>query len=255
MDASLVFLHGFLGTPATWDATRAHLGAHRGEAPWLPWHGPDPWTPRARASFESVVDELVERVVGERVSGVGDGAPPWLVGYSLGGRLAMGMLARHPQRFAGALLVGAHAGLRTEPERAARSAEDDARAEVLQRDGLLAFVDGWERLPLFATQAALPAEVRARQRASRLAHHPEALAQALRVLGLGRMPAWWRALAEVRDRVCIVVGERDEKFAALSASLAAEIGLEVETVAQAGHNVALEAPQALAQAVRARLGR
>lgn len=247
MEAPLVFLHGFLGTPATWDATRAQLGAHRGTAPWLPWHGPDPWLPRGPASFDSVVDELVARVAGEGV------VPSWLVGYSLGGRLALGMLARHPGRFAGAVVVGAHPGLLDAHERAARAAEDDARAEALLRDGLPAFVDAWERLPLFATQAALPGEAWARQRAARLAHRAESLAESLRVLGLGRMPPRWDALGALRERTTVVVGGRDEKFLALAERLAAAVGAEVERVEGAGHNVALEAPAAMARSIRARV--
>jgi 2-succinyl-6-hydroxy-2,4-cyclohexadiene-1-carboxylate synthase len=243
MAPPILFLHGFLGTPASWDATRVHLGAHRGHAAWLPWHGLDPWTPPAPASFDSVVDEVAARIPFEE--------PVLVVGYSLGGRLALGLLARHAARVAGAVLVGAHPGLRGEAERAARAAEDDARADALVAGGLPAFVDAWERLPLFATQRELPEAARAEQRTARLAHQPRALAESLRVLGLGRMPPRWDTLASAGERVRLVVGARDEKLVALGAEVAAETGVLVRHIDGAGHNVALEAPALLAVELRA----
>jgi 2-succinyl-6-hydroxy-2,4-cyclohexadiene-1-carboxylate synthase len=245
MPPPLVFLHGFLGTPASWDATRAHLGAHRGHAGWLPWHGPDPWTPRAPASFDSVVDEVAARIPFDE--------PAFVVGYSLGGRVALGLLARHPARVAGAVLVGAHPGLRDAAERAARAAEDDARAEALLSDGLTMFVDAWERLPLFATQRALPEALRSAQRAARLGHQAQALADSLRVLGLGRMPPRWDAMVAARACVCFVVGARDDRFLALGAEVVAETGVAACRIEGAGHNVALEAPALLAEEIRARI--
>ncbi|MEJ7732454.1 MAG: hypothetical protein WKG00_25020 [Polyangiaceae bacterium] len=153
----------------------------------------------------------------------------------------------------GVVLVGAHPGLRGSAERAARAAEDDARAVELVDAGLPAFLAAWEQLPLFATQRALPEAVRSAQRAARLAHQARALAESLRVLGLGRMPPRWDALASARARVCLVVGARDDRFLALATQVAAETGAATCRVAGAGHNVALEAPALLAEEIRARI--
>ena len=49
-------------------------------------------------------------------------------------------------------------------ERAASARRDAANAARLRADGLAAFMEEWERLPLFATQRALPSDVRERVR-------------------------------------------------------------------------------------------
>jgi pimeloyl-ACP methyl ester carboxylesterase len=89
--------------------------------------------------------------------------------------------------------------------------------------------------------------VAGRAHADRLRNTPAGLARALRGLGTGALPSLWARLPEVRIRVTLIVGERDEKFRAIAAAMAAELSsAEVATVPGAGHAVHLEAPGAVA---------
>lgn len=236
-----VHLHGFLGSPALWNPLLVP------EAPMavvtLPGHGPAPWIP-AGARFTDVTDALVSALPFAR--------PAWLVGYSMGARLALTMLLRHPDRFAGAVLVGVDPGLRTESERATRSAWDESQAHALEAHGLETFVSAWEALPLFATQSRLPASVQAQQRAERLGHTASGLAWAMRTLGLASMPPLWDALKTCPRPLHLVSGARDDKFTALGRAIADTAPQAVHhVIPDAGHNVVLEAPAALAAIVGA----
>jgi 2-succinyl-6-hydroxy-2,4-cyclohexadiene-1-carboxylate synthase len=238
-----VLLHGFTGSPASFDGVVEALPATvRVLRPTLLGHGP---SGSGAGSFEGEVDRLAAQV-GE--SGL---RRPVLCGYSLGGRLALALLARHPSLFARAVIVAGHSGLTDPTERASRIEGDERWATLLEQEGIAAFVDAWERQSLFATQAELPEAVQKRQREMRLAHDPSGLARALRVLGLGRMPDLRGGLRKVTVPVTLVVGEADSKFRALARSLADGVfgGAEVRLVPGSGHNVVLEAPRAVARAI------
>lgn len=142
MTPSLLLLHGFTGSPESWApvirllpaGTRVVAPALAGHAGALGDDAPD---------FEREVD---------RLAGFVPAGPVHVAGYSLGARLALGLLVRHGSLFGGATLVGVHPGLPTEAERAARRREDAELERLLIEQGVEAFVDEWERRPLFATQ-------------------------------------------------------------------------------------------------------
>ncbi|MEW6338806.1 MAG: alpha/beta fold hydrolase [Acidobacteriota bacterium] len=245
----LLLLHGFAGAPAAWDAVAEAIGERALlAAPWLPGHDPLPgWF--GGGSFEDAAD-AVARALPEIRPG------PWhLAGYSLGGRVALAMVARHPASFASVCLIGASAGLRTEEERRARRESDARWVEILRARGLHGFLETWEAQPLFAGQRALPPALLDAQRSWREGLDAEGLARSLEWLGLGEMPDLWPALAEVRVPVLLVAGARDGKFASLAGAMAAEFpDAEARLVAGAGHNVVLEAPEALAGMLLSMIG-
>lgn len=231
----LVCLHGFTGAPESWDAVAAALPETvEVECPRILGH--DPADTIASGTFEEEVDRLAG-VVREH------GGAVHLAGYSQGGRLAVGLLARHPKLFASATLIGASPGLESEDERRRRRETDERLARLLEEEGLERFLEHWQALPLFATQRELPEAALEAQRRQRLRHRPEALARALRVLGTGGMPCYWGELARIRVPVHLMVGERDEKFRRIARRMAALLPRgTVEAVASAGHNLLLEAP-------------
>lgn len=221
-----LLLHGFTGAPESF----AELAAPAGSvAPVLGGHLGSP-------VLGGYWDEV------ERLAALGadcDG----LLAYSLGGRLALGILARYPERFRRSVIVSAHPGLKTEAEREARREGDARFVRVLREQGLEAFVDRWQALPLWATQQTLPGGVRSAQRAQRLRHTAEGLAASLAHHGLGEMPDLRPDLAHVRGDVRLLAGEHDAKFAELSRELSRIIPTaQLAIVPGAGHNLLLERP-------------
>jgi 2-succinyl-6-hydroxy-2,4-cyclohexadiene-1-carboxylate synthase len=162
-----------------------------------------------------------------------------VIGYSLGARVALGLVAGgHVAR---GVLVSVNPGI-ADPERAPRRAGDAVWAERLRRHGLADFLDAWQAQPLFATQARAPADRRAARRTRRLALDPEQLAQSLEAMGLAEMPDY-RALVD--DRVALIAGADDAKYVAIARALPARL----EVLAASGHDPTLEQPAALAAAI------
>ncbi|HEX2876548.1 MAG TPA: alpha/beta fold hydrolase [Polyangiaceae bacterium] len=186
----------------------------------------------------------------ERLAALGNGCTG-LLGYSLGGRFALGILARYPQRFEHAVVISAHPGLKTDEERAARREGDARFVRLLRERGLTAFVDAWQALPLWASQGSLPEAVKQAQREQRLRHDAGGLAESLLQHGLGEMPDLRPRLREVQTPVDLVVGVRDPKFVALGEELSGVMpGSRLIRVADAGHNLLLERSELICRLVQ-----
>lgn len=232
----LVLLHGFGGSPAAWSDIVARLPSDaRVSCPSLGGHG----ILAAPRSFDGEVDRLAT-VIAELQE------PAHVCGYSLGGRLTIGLVARHAHLLSRVTLIGANVGLALDTERRARAEQDEVWALMIEREGVDAFVGRWEALPLFATQALLPEQVRAAQRARRLNHDALRLGGAMRALSLGRMPYYAEALAAAELPITLVSGALDEKFTDIARRLCPTLRHGRHHVVEgAGHNVVLERPDAL----------
>ncbi len=237
--SALVLLHGFTGGPDSWEAVRARLRATTSiHAPASLGHGDAAEV--ALDSFVEEVDRLAAGILAETR------APRVLAGYSMGGRLAFGLLARHPALFARVVAIGAHPGLEEARDREARRGEDARWAELLGR-GIDAFLSAWEAQPIFATRRRASASAIEAQRRLRLGQSPRGLARSLAACGLGAMPPLLEALSRSDVAIDLVVGEDDAKFLAIARAMCDRLpGSRLRVVPEAGHNVPLEAPAALA---------
>jgi 2-succinyl-6-hydroxy-2,4-cyclohexadiene-1-carboxylate synthase len=233
---ALVLLHGFTQTRQSWRRTVAAIsGRYRALAPDLPGHGLA--AERRPASFAACA-AYVRALAGERCS---------LVGYSMGGRIALYAALALPGVVERLVLVGSSPGIADPAERAARRRADDALADRIEAIGIEAFAAEWGAQPLFAGQDE---RVTAAAHADRLRNTPSGLAAALRGLGTGVMPPLWDRLGQLAMPVTLLAGERDEKFRAIAVRMADHIpDCRVEVVPGAGHAVQLERPDLVAAAI------
>lgn len=212
----------------------------------LPGHGRSPQAtdPAARA-----MPGVVSAVLG--TMDALDIARAHVLGYSMGGRVALSLALAAPERLAGLGLIGASPGIADLAERAARAAADDALAARLEREGLPAFVDHWMAQPLFASQARLAPKLLARERRRRLEQSPSALAESLRRLGTGRMQPLWDRLEGLAMPCLFLAGAEDARFLSIGRAMAARSGrITVRPVPGAGHAAQLEQPDWVADCVR-----
>lgn len=253
MTAPVVALHGFACSPRMWEPVLSHA-----DMPALLGHAPS-------ATPDSATDSATDSAIDSSGDSSGDfwaevdriadlfrpGGAARVFGYSMGARVALGLAVRHPELVEELTLVGANAGLETEAARHERRAWEDGWRRTLERDGIAAFAEAWEALPLWESQRALPEDLLARQRAARREHDPRGLSAALAVLGLGAMPNLWPALPELSAPVHVIAGALDSKFAALAERIGALAPRSrVSLVPGAGHNPILETPRALARLLR-----
>ena len=229
------FLHGFLGDPEVWTG----IAGPDDVVLVLPGHG----APRASITIEGA--EIIDAsalhenwyasvaAIGEQVQKC-DVA----IGYSMGARVALGLLATG--RVPRAILISVNPGL-PEAEKAARRETDAAWARRFRTEPLPAVLDAWEAQPLFATQARVSSVLLEARRARRLMHDPEQLARSLETMGLAEMPDYRSLITE--DNCELIVGADDARYVALARALAAP----TLTIAESGHDPLLEQPAALAK--------
>ena len=174
-----------------------------------------------------------------------------LVGYSMGGRVALAVGCTHPRRLRSLALIGATAGIADSRKRRQRADADKAMSERITAN-FAAFVDEWMALPLFAGQAALGPEHRQAARAQRLESDPSGLAMSLRYGGTGAMQPLHRRLKNCDMPTLLISGSADTKFCAIADRLGANLpDAEVAHIAQAGHAAHVERPDDTAAAVTA----
>jgi 2-succinyl-6-hydroxy-2,4-cyclohexadiene-1-carboxylate synthase len=170
-----------------------------------------------------------------------------LVGYSMGGRLALHVAFAMPDRAQRLILIGASPGVADRREREQRRTADEALAGEIEQSSIEDFAERWAQTPVLA---GLPDQVLARARADRLRSTTSGLARALRGLGTGALPPLWDRLGELEMPVTLVVGERDEKFTSVAARMAALIpDATAVVVPGSGHAVHLEAPAEVAAVI------
>ena len=247
----LVLLHGFTGSAATWEPLAASLGRERTLiAIDLPGHGAsdcpaDPGPYRVERTVEEIL-AVCDRLGLERLG---------LLGYSLGGRVALHLALAAPDRIDALILESTSPGIADPAERAARRRSDEGLACLLEDEGIEAFVDRWEQAPLFASQARLPAEVRARHRAQRLGNDPRGLAMSLRGIGAGVPLPIDDHLAEIALPALVMAGALDAKYVTIGELLVTVMpSARLAVVPDVGHAVHLEAPETFADLVREHLG-
>ena len=243
---ALLLLHGFTGSGTTWTP---HLEAWRGfttVAVDLLGHGESdqPRDP-TRYRMERCVDDLTALLdqLGIRRAAV--------LGYSMGGRVALRLALHAPERLWALVLESASPGIEDAAEREERVRSDAAMADEIERDGVAAFIDRWQAMPLFASQERAPASARQELRRQRLRNDPLGLANSLRGMGAGAQQPVFDRLGELRTPALLLAGALDEKYCAFARRAALALPCaRLQIVPDAGHAVHLEQPQAFVGAVR-----
>nr|WP_283808538.1 2-succinyl-6-hydroxy-2,4-cyclohexadiene-1-carboxylate synthase [Lujinxingia sediminis] len=240
---SAVFLHGFMGSGRDFGQLCERLGAHRHCVRVdLPGHGRSVGllrqTPMSiRAMVEEVVG-LLDHLEFEAVD---------VVGYSMGGRVAMLLALQHPERVRTLVLESASPGIEGKEERAERARLDGARAREMREEGLEHFLERWYQLELFESLRAHPGfegMVRERSRGD-----VQALSRVVAEASPGLQESLWSRLSELAIPSLWLAGELDARYAAMSERAAHRSGGEVRIIEGAGHSAHLEAPDAVADAI------
>lgn len=175
---------------------------------------------------------------------------PLLLGYSMGGRMALRYLAHYgTAKVSGLVLIGASAGIADPTQRRERRRADHALADQIEAEGIDAFMHYWNDVPLIASQRNSP--FYEQLQALRHRNRADGLAASLRGIGTGALCPLHNRLAAIRIPCLLLTGAQDKKFTALAHELAHALpAAQHVTIAQAGHAPHWEAPQATVDAIR-----
>ena len=244
----VTLLHGFTQSGRSWREVISKMPAGcKWIVPDLRGHGETQTRQGEPCSMDACTGDLValwDELGVERTH---------LVGYSMGGRLALHVACRRPDRLLSLLTIGAHAGLDGDA-REGRRRGDEALAERIENEGIEAFVNYWGALPLFAGLERRGPQYVAQVHAERLQNHVAGLACSLRGMGAGVMEPVWAELAHVTLPCTFVAGQLDHGYVASARRLAATApNGRYEVVLRAGHAVHQERPDAFARVLASHL--
>ena len=236
----VVFFHGFLGSSEDWEPVARRLARHH-ECLLvdLPGHGRSRYQFPRHFTFPAFSDLLAGWLNANGWSRV------LLVGYSMGGRLALYMTCRYPELVAGTVAESASPGLSSLRARRQRAREDAQWIKQLTEGDLRTFLARWYSQPVFRGIEQRPFFPAMFQR--RLRNDGRELAKALALMGLARQPDLRPCLKTTKLPLLLVTGENDTKFQALAGELVqANPRIQWVTMPQCGHNTHAENPSQFA---------
>ena len=228
-------LHGAVGQAADWNdfVERMLESGHAVRAV-------DLWSclEEGDCSFEEFGKQLCEEARREKV-------PPVLLGYSMGGRLALHALLEASEVWKGAVLVSTHPGLRNEEDRVLRMAGDAEWAGRALTAPWRDFVEEWESQAILQGRFISSLGDRGPLEKRRIA-----VARGFTSWSLGKQADLRDDLAALDLPIVWVCGQRDGKFNALAGEIWPGMprAFHLE-VSGAGHRVPWEAPGEFANCV------
>lgn len=233
----IVLLHGFTGSHTSWsDITHSLQKNYQVIAIDLLGHGLSdiPLEP-ARYTIEEVQRDLHYILTELNLECVR------LVGYSMGGRVALSFAIRYPKHVKQLILESSSPGLEAAIEREQRIQSDEQLARQIEERGIKWFAQYWGNIPLFQTQKQLHTAILEKVNAQRLNNRTLGLANSLRGMGTGRQPSYWEHIKALHMPVTLIVGELDVKYVQIAGSMKERLShATIFNVKHAGHNVHLE---------------
>jgi 2-succinyl-6-hydroxy-2,4-cyclohexadiene-1-carboxylate synthase len=235
----LVALHGFTQTSSSMAPLTSILAENRTVVALdLPGHGT---STAVSADLEETASLVVEAAGGEAFD---------LVGYSLGGRVALHVACLSPPGLRSTTAISASLGIPDAALRADRLARDVAMADALERDGdVEGFVTRWLANPLFATLPATRADV-----GGRLANTAGGLADSLRRCSVGAQRWLDGELGSLAAPLLLLAGMRDDPYLAGAVAASRHPGVAASAVPGSGHVCHLEQPRQTARLIESFLG-
>ncbi len=232
---TVLLLHGFAATAGAWDAFSQQLDDERYRPLAVDLRGHGQNHSARPISYELCVADLLE-------------LPPArfsVVGYSLGGRIALQLALAAPERVDRLVLVSTTAGIENADERESRLVADLALADQIEAEPIEQFADSWLRGPLFCDDEA---EVSEAARREILKNSPADLACALRALSVGRMDPLWPRLGGLPMPTTVVAGALDGRYVAHAERLSSSIAqANLAVIDAVGHALPRSAPAQLAE--------
>ena len=226
----ILALHGFTGSGSDFSTLSQSCGGDW-HCPDLPGHGPDPMldcSPQATLDF-----------INDQLSTL-NSQPSVLMGYSMGARAALLHAIHDPKNWAGLILISPNPGIEDDSARTQRRLSDADLADRIEREGVPAFLDYWQKTPMIRSQQNnIPTGLLESMQRKRLEHQAAGLANSLRQFGQGNMPNLWPELPKLNMPVCILTGEQDEKYTQIANRMIAIQG-EHTVIPNVGHMPHLE---------------
>ncbi|MEG0374484.1 MAG: 2-succinyl-6-hydroxy-2,4-cyclohexadiene-1-carboxylate synthase [Raoultibacter sp.] len=240
----VVLLHGFAQSTESWEIVAPLLAERRFVVAFdFVGHGLSDKPDNPTAYEMSEVIEALSAFLHARFA-----AKVALVGYSMGGRVALSYASLESSRLSALVVESAGLGAKSGQQHVAMQHRDADLIERLLSSDIESFTTYWEGLPLFETQKRLPEKVRDRVRKGRLANDPRALAYTVRGTGQHSMVDLAEHIKHFPMPILYIAGILDRKYLKIAENLQYEKNVTC-VLLNTGHNTHLEDPEAFARQV------
>jgi 2-succinyl-6-hydroxy-2,4-cyclohexadiene-1-carboxylate synthase len=236
----VLFLHGFTGCAEDWLPVFEQMPAkYNYIALDIVGHGKSdaPVNP-AQYNIESI---------SAQIKSIKDHLTPnkiFLLGYSMGGRIALSYTALYPDDVKGLILESATAGIKNDAERQKRYEEDLKLAEFIESHSLEEFIEMWSDQELFNTQRRFSNDKLKKLKKKKASGSKIGYANSLKGFSTGIMLPVHDKLKKIPLKVLLITGDLDSKFTGINARLAKRFfKAKHKIVRNSGHNTHLEDPK------------
>ncbi|WP_338449201.1 2-succinyl-6-hydroxy-2,4-cyclohexadiene-1-carboxylate synthase [Niallia oryzisoli] len=236
----LLLLHGFTGDSTTWKPFFSQWSKdHKVIAVDIIGHGKSA-SPKDVQRYESVsVSKDIRKILDQLEIGKAD-----VLGYSMGGRLALSFSFLYPEYVHKLILESASPGLASEEERETRRIQDENLSRFIQENGIESFVKYWGNIPLFSTQKKMPIHKQQEIRKQRLQNSVIGLSNSLLGMGTGAQPSWWDKLQELEIETLLLTGDQDQKFCLIADKMVKMMKhAQWKNIKESGHAIHVEQPE------------
>jgi 2-succinyl-6-hydroxy-2,4-cyclohexadiene-1-carboxylate synthase len=241
----ILFLHGFLGHNGDWNEIIMRLKDDFScLAVDLPGHGLTKVAgTEVKYNIENCANGIITLLNQLQVDRC------HIVGYSMGGRLALYLALFYPQRFFKVVLESASPGLRTVKERDSRLKQDIDIAQKMVKMNIANFIHEWYSQPIFYTLKRNPRFKLLKVK--RLRNDLLLLSQCIRQMSVGRQPSLWHQLRENHIPILLLAGAEDDKYKQINAEMEESCPYAKRVIiGKCGHNIHFENPEKFALKVR-----
>lgn len=243
---TLVFLHGFLGSHRDFihlatELNQSKLNPHNCLLLDLPGHGESVGLPDRAYTLQGAAEAILDTLDHCKIN------RPILYGYSMGGRLALYLVLRWPDRFSSVFLESTSPGLATPAEQSDRREQDKRLAQSIQAD-FPKFLNTWCQADLFKSLKTHPVFPQLLDR--RHQNDPDELARSLVNMGTGSQPSLWSELPHAKIPLHLIVGTADQKFCVINQKMQQLCPTaQLHAIPNIGHNLHIEVPDAIAKII------
>ena len=225
---TILFIHGFMGSMDDWSEIVQSLPDYNCLAIDLPGHSGQLLAFETLEHYLIHLNEILDVTV-------------HMVGYSMGGRIAMQFALRYPDKIKSLCIISASPGI--EPAEAQSRLELEAKWAIQMGDDFEGFLERWYEMPIFC---GLDEKLKSALIKKRLKQQPLQLIRAMDLFSPAHAENIWPQLGKINSPFLYLAGELDEKYATMAKAIRGNYTrISVSIIDDCSHAVHLEKPNFL----------
>jgi len=233
---TVIALHGFTGSGQDFQPivqlAQGHLNWYTLD---LPGHGPNTSLITKDYSLELYLDAIHTVAQFYKLNQF------ILLGYSMGGRLALHYTIRYPTAVKALTLIGVSPGIEKFKERQERFKQDQKLSKWILKNDIKTFIDFWMQTPPIRSQKNIPPSLLHTFLERKYQHLPSGLSAALIGLSPGKIYSLWKEIKNITCPTLIISGEKDLEYIKIGKTMATLLQNACYlSIPEAGHCAHLE---------------